>query len=490
MRWSAALFMMIITFALVVPQGALAASRSVPGSARASAQVSAPADDIVAQLQHLPRVTYLSEDPNPPAGFRQFYLEYKQPIDHRHPGRGTFEQHLTLLHRDVTAPMVVFTSGYFNYEYLGFEYVTESTKLVAGNQLDIEHRYFGDSVPQPTVWPDLNIWQEATDEHAIVETFKSLYQAKWLDTGISKGGMTAVYHMRFYPHDFAGILAYSSPNDITDHGSAYADFINDRVGTAQCRADLRRVQVEALQQRSGMESLMSAAATAAGYTFNTDVGSLDKAFEFDIVDTPFVFWQYYDDEPGISCATIPKPGASVSDLYTFFDDAGGSPGGMITDSDQAEAPFLPYYYQAGTQLDYPVEPQSYLVHLLHYPYAESARQYFPRSVPMRFDPRVMPDIDTWVRTHGDHLIFTYGSLDPYGATPFRLGPGSRDSAVYTKPGGDHLTTIARLDPAQQSAITATLRRWVGEPATGVTAATARITGTGTELPRIGDRILP
>jgi PS-10 peptidase S37 len=465
-RWLAAVFMMIITSALVVPQQATA---------------SAPVDDIVAQLQHLPRVTYLSEDPNPPTGFRQFYLEYKQPVDHRHPGRGTFEQHLTLLHRDVTAPMVVFTSGYFNYEYEGFEYVTEPTKLVAGNQLDIEHRYFGDSVPQPTVWPDLNIWQEATDEHDILTTFKSLYQAKWLDTGISKGGMTTVFHMRFYPHDFAGILAYSAPNDITDRGSAYADFINDKVGTAQCRADLRRVQVEALAQRAGMESLMATAAKAAGDTFK-DIGSFDKAFEFDIVDTPFVFWQYYDDEPGTSCATIPKPGAPVADLYTFFDNVGGTPGGMIADSDQAEAPFLPYYYQAGTQLDYPVEPQAYLVKLLHHPYAESARQYFPRSVPMHFDPRVMLDIDNWVRTHGDHMIFTYGGLDPYGATPFRLGPGSRDSAVYKKPDGDHLTTIARLDPSQQSAITATLRRWAGEPA--ITASP--FVASTSALPKIGN----
>ncbi len=433
-----------------------------------------PADDIVTQLRHLPRVTYLSEDPTPPAGYRHFYLEYQQPIDHRHPEKGTFEQHITLVHKDTAAPMVVFTSGYFNYDpLLDYEYVTEPTRVTGGNQLDIEHRYFNESLPQPPAWQNLTIWQEATDEHDIVTTFKSLYQAHWLATGISKGGMTAVFHDRFYPDDYSGTLAYSSPNDITHHGSAYADFIEHKVGTAQCRADLRRVQKEALRQRTGMEALMAAAAADAGQTFGQDVGSLDKAFEFGIVDTPFLFWQYYDDQPGISCDTIPAPGAPVADLYNFFDNVGGAPGAMIATSDQALEPFLPYYYQAGAELDYPVEPQTHLVKLLHFPYAESARQYFPRDVPMKFDPRAMPDIDQWVRTQGQHLIFTYGGIDPYGATPFRLGHGTKDSAVYVKPDGDHLTTISLMDPAQQTAIIGTLQRWAGVPQT-VAAAKAAV----------------
>ncbi len=430
----------------------ISAAFVLPASVRSS-------DDIVAQLQQIPNVTYLNENPSPPAGFREFNLEFKQAVDHRHPSGGTFEQQITVLHRDVNAPMVAFTSGYFNYESVGFTYVTEPTKLTGANQLDIEHRFFANSLPMPTDWTDLNIWQEAADEHAIVMAFKHLYQKPWLATGISKGGMTAVFHDRFYPNDYSGTLAYSSPLDTTDRGDAYINFL-DHVGTPQCRADLRRVQVEALQQRTQMESLMQQAADAAGATF-TDVGSLDEAFEFDIIDTPFVFWQFYNNQSA-SCATIPAAGAPVSDLYNFFDTAGSTtPGGMLADSDQGEALFQPYNYQAGTQLDYPVEPQSYLVGLLHFPYQESARAYVPQSIPMHFDPRVMPDIDHWVRTAGAHLIFTYGSLDPYGATPFRLGSGSRDSFVFVQHGGDHLTLIASLAAAQQQQIASTLRRWAG-----------------------------
>jgi hypothetical protein len=438
------------------------------------ATTTSPAD-IVTELHAIPNVTYLGEEPNPPAGFRRFSLEYRQPLDHRHPGRGTFEQQFTLLHKDTDAPMVVFTSGYFNYESVGFVYVTEPTRITGGNQLDIEHRFFGNSLPQPTVWPDLDIWQEASDEHAIVTALKPLYRQPWLATGISKGGMTAVYHDRFFPGDYAGTVAYSSPDDITDGGDAYAKFL-DRDGTPQCERDLRRVQVEALRQRGPMEALMAQAAADAGATFTQDVGSLDKAYEFDILLTRFVFWQYYDDE-SVSCATIPPPGAPVADLYAFFDTVGSTePGGMLADSDQGNDLFLPYYYQAVTQLGYPVEPQSYLLGLLHYPFQESASAYLPGTVPTpAFDPSVMRDIDHWVRTRGSRLIFTYGSLDPYGATPFRLGPGTRDSHVYVKPGGDHLTLISLLSSGQQQQITSALRRWAGlPPATTSATAAARL----------------
>src|SRR5262249_12987308 len=160
--------------------------------------------------------------------------------------------------------------------------------LTGANQLDIEHRFFGDSVPQPTFTPNLSIWQQATDEHVIDAAFKHIYHAHWLATGVSKGGMTAVYHDRFYPHDYYGTVAVSSPDDITDHGDAYSDFISNQVGTPACRDDLRRAQIEALQQRGPMEAMMQQQAAAAGVTFD-DVGSLDEAFEFDVLLTPFAF---------------------------------------------------------------------------------------------------------------------------------------------------------------------------------------------------------
>ena len=47
-----------------------------------------------------------------PTGYRLFLLTYRHPADHRHPGAGTYEQRLTLLHRADHAPVVLATNGY------------------------------------------------------------------------------------------------------------------------------------------------------------------------------------------------------------------------------------------------------------------------------------------------------------------------------------------------------------------------------------------
>src|ERR1700712_3113063 len=71
----------------------------------------AAGEDIKAALEGVPGLTVVKEDPAP-TGFRFFELTFTQPADHRNPRAGTFEQRFTLLHRDITAPTVVYTSGY------------------------------------------------------------------------------------------------------------------------------------------------------------------------------------------------------------------------------------------------------------------------------------------------------------------------------------------------------------------------------------------
>src|SRR4029453_18614710 len=79
------------------------------------------------------------------------------------------------------------------------------------NQPPPGHRYFEPSRPDQTDWSFDSIRQSATDEHRIIEQLKSIYTARWLTTGHSKGGMTAVYHRRFFPDDVDATVAYVAP---------------------------------------------------------------------------------------------------------------------------------------------------------------------------------------------------------------------------------------------------------------------------------------
>ncbi|WP_410609561.1 S28 family serine protease [Amycolatopsis sp. lyj-109] len=424
------------------------------------APAAAAAPDITAQLQRIPGLTIVSEDAAP-AGFRFFKLTYTQPADHRHPGAGTFQQRFTLLHRDFAAPTVAFTSGY---NVSGSPNRSEPTQIVDGNQLSMEYRYFTPSRPEPENWAkQLTIWQAAADEHRAVQAFKAIYPGKWLATGGSKGGMTATYFRRFFPDDVDATIPYVAPNDVIDPVDVYNRFLS-RVGNdPACRAALKAIQRDALKRRAELGAIAAADAAQRGLTFSI-VGSADKSLEISVIDSYFAFWQY---QKQADCVTVPTPGAPAADVYAWYEKVES----LNTYSDQDLAPYIPYYYQAAVQLGSPEAYDGYLRDLLRYPGADQPKTFVPASIRLpRFDYPAMPDIDFWVKSRGTRLLFVYGSNDPWGAEPFELGRGSRDSYRYYVQGGNHGSKIAQLAPADAAAATATIRRWAGLPPVSSRAA--------------------
>ncbi|HWG99174.1 MAG TPA: aminopeptidase [Pilimelia sp.] len=436
-----------------------------PAGAATAAPAPAPADeDIAARLAAVPGLSV--SERTAPAPYRFFLLEYRQPVDHRRPAAGSFMQRITLLHKATDRPMVLHTTGY---HVPTVPFRAEPTRLVDGNQISVEQRFFTPSRPEPADWSRLDIWQAATDHHRLVRALKPIYGGRWVSTGASKGGMTSVYHRRFYPSDVAGTVAYVAPNDVVDPVDSYSRFL-DRVGTdAACRAALDALQREALRRRGELVTRYEAWARAHGRTFHRTIGTADRAYEMLVLDTPWAFWQY---QLQADCAKVPPADASTDDLYAFLDAVAS----FDFYTDQGVDPYLPYYYQAGTQLGSPSLHEPHLRGLLRYPGLYAPRSYVPREIPMRYDHRAMADIDRWVRRHGSQLLFVYGQNDPWGAEPFRLGRGTRDSLWYEVAGGNHGANIAQLAAAQRDAATAALLRWADAAAPSALAAGA---GEGT-----------
>ena len=107
---------------------------------------SAAPDDLLSRLTAIPGLTVVSR--TEPTGHQFFVLTYRQPVDHRHPGKGTYEQRLTLLHRATDAPVVLATSGY-GLPATPRPTRTEPTALLDANQVSVEHRFFTPSRPAP-----------------------------------------------------------------------------------------------------------------------------------------------------------------------------------------------------------------------------------------------------------------------------------------------------------------------------------------------------
>ncbi|WP_246103244.1 S28 family serine protease [Streptomyces piniterrae] len=443
--------------------GLLASAGAAPAPAAAGGHPAVPhstaqhtaapgpaADELSARLSAIPGMRVVKENPAP-AGYRSIELRYRQPVDHRHPGRGTFEQRLFLLHRASDRPMVLNTNGY-DLDYQDPALRAEPTEILKSNQISVEQRYFGTSTPHPTDWTKLDIWQAATDHHRIVRALRTIYRAAWISTGGSKGGMATVYHRRFYPHDVAGSVAYSALNNTDDRDDTAEDRFLERVGTPDCRAALTAVQRELLgARRTQMAGRIARAAAAHGDTLHI-VGSADRLLEFTTLMLPERFWMAQGEA---GCGRIPGRSATGAELYAWLDGVMGLQG--YTD------PYLSLvtasFYQLGTQLGMTERAAPQLAGMLRYPGIQQIRTLVPRNIPMRFQPAAMPDIDRWVRRHGSELMFVYGENDPVRSEPFRTGPGSRDAHIYVAPHSGHHVRLDKLSPGDRERATATLRRW-------------------------------
>ncbi|MGW4732486.1 S28 family serine protease [Streptomyces shenzhenensis] len=431
---------------------------STAGTATAAQPATTGGTDIEERLLAIPGMSLVEEKPY--TGYRFFVLTYTQPVDHRHPSKGTFQQRITVLHKDVSRPTVFYTGGY-NVSTTPSR--REPTQIVDGNQVSMEYRFFTPSRPAPADWSKLDIWQAASDQHRIFTALKDIYPANWLATGGSKGGMTATYYERFYPRDMDGVVAYVAPNDVVNKEDSAYDRFFATVGTKECRDRLNEVQREALVRRQVLEETYAAYAADNDFTFGT-IGSLDRAYEAVVLDYVWGFWQY----SGLAvCDTVPADAEHATDQEIW--DSVDAISGFSAYTDQGLEPYTPYYYQAGTQLGAPT---------IHFPYIEKKyikygyqppRNFVPRSIPMKFQPHAMRDVDTWVRHHATRMLFVYGQNDPWGAERFRLGHGARDSYVLTAPGMNHGANVAGLVADEKALATARVLEWAGVASPAVAA---------------------
>ncbi|MGW5852662.1 S28 family serine protease [Streptomyces sp. NPDC055254] len=412
-----------------------------------------PDGDIRARIEAVPGMRVLGERPADAPGQVVLDLAYRQPTDHRHAERGSFEQRLTLVHKTTLRPVVLYSSGY----ELGSspQRPTEPTTLLDANQITTEQRFFGTSRPADLDWTKLTVWQAASDHHRLVTALKKVYGGPWISTGGSKGGMTAVYHRRFYPDDVAGTVAYSAPNNTDDRDDTAYDTRLEQVGTEECRTAIKAAQREALIRRAAMTERFGRWAEGEKKTFAT-IGSVDRAFELAVLRLPMMFWMYQSTE---GCASLPTAAATDDALYAWVAKVTQLP----VYTDQTLDTVTPYFYQLGTQLGYPQFAAPHLGGLLRHPGIQEIRTYVPRDIPLRFQPGAMADIDRWIRHHGSSFLFVNGENDVAVAEPFRLGKGTRDSHLFEVPAANHRVSIAGLRPDDAAKATAALHRWAGGP---------------------------
>ncbi len=420
-----------------------------------------------------------------PAGHRYFNLWFTQPVDHADAAAGTFQQYAALIHRDVHAPLVVYTSGY---DAGWRRWRTEPAELLEGNQLSLEYRFYAASRPAGEVpWDQLRVAQATADQHAILAALRPIYDGNRIMTGGSKGGEHALQFAMHYPDDVEGVVAYVPPV-ITAYPDHRYDGILDRIGTAPCRAAVRAVARELMLRHTMVEARALADASF-------EVVGVAHAVETAIDELAFGFWMTrgVDD-----CADVPVPAASDDALYEFLEDT-GSPA-AYGDDDLASYG-TPYLFQDTVELGYPTWDTSYLDDLLTYDYNDWSA-YLPASQPFTYDGAGTPSIydptearalAAWVESTGEQIMTINGQWDPWAAgAPTMALEGGRDALDLWVPQGRHWSTgIYSLPDADRPAAVAALTRWAGVDTARarlrVPTPRAAMASQGPDAPRRGRR---
>ena len=403
-----------------------------------------PDSELLRKIRSLPGVIEVQEARFDGKVFQEAYeVMVEQPLDHQNPGADKFRQRLFVSHAGYDKPVVLVTEGYAVYG----NRAGELTRLLGANQINVEHRFFGKSVPPNKNWTFLTVRQSADDLHAIVSALKTLYPGKWVSTGVSKGGQTALFYKCFYPGDVDATVPYSAPINVAQEDPRLYRFL-ETAGDEATRALIRDYQTALFKREDELLPLVKEWADKMKWT--TGMG-LSEAYEYGILEYSFGFWQTGSFKP----SEIPPPDATAATLFEHYKKANT----FFYYTDQGQQAFEPFMYQAFTEIgyyNYDIADFKNVMKTLKNP---TNRVLCPKGVAIVFNPATMDFVYRFLQYEAANVLYIYGELDTWAATSVPL-IGRTNAVKIVVKGGHHAVGIRDFSLEQRELCYASLERWL------------------------------
>lgn len=381
--------------------------------------------------------------------FSEKYVTYFiQPLDHRHPEKGSFRQRVIVSHAGFDRPTVIVTEGYGAAYALRPQYREELSKLLNANMIFVEYRYFLESTPEPKDWQYLTAENSADDLHAITTAFKNIYPGKWIATGISKGGQTTLLYRTFYPDDVDISVPYVAPLCYGVEDGRHEPFLH-KVSTPENRKIIEDFQLEALKRKATLLPRFEKYCTEKNYSFRAPI---EEIYDYSVLEYSFALWQW-----GTPISSIPATTASDDDIFSHL--LAISEPGYFT----ANSPNASFFVQAARELGYygyDVQP------FKQYLSIQSSEGYLHRLMlpeelkDMPFDKTLSKKITKFLKKQDSKMIFIYGQNDPWTAAGVTWLKNKKNIHVFIQPNGSHLARINTLPEAEKAKVMELINEWL------------------------------
>lgn len=400
--------------------------------------------------QKLSEISAITEtQPLESTEFSEKYVTYfTQPLDHRHPKKGSFRQRVIVAHAGFDRPTVIITEGYGAAYALKPQYREELSRLLNANMVFVEYRYFLESTPEPKDWRYLTAESSADDLHAVTTAFKNIYPGKWIATGISKGGQTALLYRTFYPDDVDVSVPYVAPLCYGTEDGRHEPFLK-KVSTDEDRKRITDFQLEILKRKAALLPLFEKYCTEQEYKFRAPI---EEIYDYSVLEYSFALWQW-----GTPVGSIPLPTATDAELIAHL-LAISDPSYFTTDSTNAS-----FFVQAARELGYyGYDTRPFKKYLS----IKSGKGYLHRLMlpeelkDMPFDKTLSRKIKGFLQKNDPKMIFIYGENDPWTATGVTWLKEKKNIHVFIQPGGSHLARISTLPEKEKEEVMKLLNEWL------------------------------
>ena len=401
----------------------------------------------LAALQGISGIEKLESEVYP----EKYLVRITQQVDPKNPAAGTFTQRVVIGHVGFDRPTVIVTEGYGGAYALNPKYQEELTKLLNANLVFVEYRYFLESTPEPKNWDYLTAENSAYDLHHVNQTFRQLYQGKWISTGISKGGQTTCLYRAYFPDDVDFSVPYVAPLNRAVEDGRHEPFLR-QVGTKAERDRILAFQKAVLKQKAAIVPMLENYCQEHKLTFRIPMA---EVLDYSVLEYPFAIWQW-----GTPVDQIPEPTASAADLFKHLMEI-SEPSYFSN-----EQPYVSFDVQACRELGYYGYDTAPFKGLLT---IKSAKGYLNKLMlptelidKVEFRPELYHKVYNFLKDNDPKMIFIYGEIDPWSATRVPTFRGKKNEQIYIQPRGSHRARISNMPEEMKKQIMDQIHAWLAE----------------------------
>ena len=401
----------------------------------------------LAALQGISGIEKLESEVYP----EKYLVRITQQVDPKNPAAGTFTQRVVIGHVGFDRPTVIVTEGYGGAYALNPKYQEELTKLLNANLVFVEYRYFLESTPEPKNWDYLTAENSAYDLHHVNQTFRQLYQGKWISTGISKGGQTTCLYRAYFPDDVDFSVPYVAPLNRAVEDGRHEPFLR-QVGTKAERDRILAFQKAVLKQKAAIVPMLENYCQEHKLTFRIPMA---EVLDYSVLEYPFAIWQW-----GTPVDQVPEPTASAADLFKHLMEI-SEPSYFSN-----EQPYVSFDVQACRELGYYGYDTAPFKGLLT---IKSAKGYLNKLMlptelidQVEFRPELYHKVYNFLKDNDPKMIFIYGEIDPWSATRVPTFRGKKNEQIYIQRRGSHRSRIGNMPEEMKKQIMDQIHAWLAE----------------------------